>query len=274
MLRACHRDTCKPGVATQRPHLRANFRARPRASPPTSCSWPRRSAGHLARIGARTLDEVIGRVELLRQRATGDARADAFDLHRLITAPVDAGGAPALRGARRSAGPAVAARRPAAGRRLPPDLGRRRRRARRTPSPTPTAPSAPRSPGAVALEYGTQAPRGSRPWCASPGTRRAELRRLPRPGRRARPHRRGQRLRRQGHGRRPHRRSDRRPTTPAPTRSPPSPCAPRCSPATRASTAPPAASCSWPAPWASASRCATRARWPWSRRRATTAAST
>ena len=25
MLRACHRDTCKPGVATQRPHLRANF---------------------------------------------------------------------------------------------------------------------------------------------------------------------------------------------------------------------------------------------------------
>ena len=29
MLRACHRDTCKPGVATQRPHLRANFTGTP-----------------------------------------------------------------------------------------------------------------------------------------------------------------------------------------------------------------------------------------------------
>ncbi len=29
MLRSCHRDTCKPGVATQRPNLRANFTGTP-----------------------------------------------------------------------------------------------------------------------------------------------------------------------------------------------------------------------------------------------------
>jgi glutamate synthase domain-containing protein 2 len=43
MLRACHRDTCKPGIATQRPNLRANFTGTPEASPPSCSSWPRRS---------------------------------------------------------------------------------------------------------------------------------------------------------------------------------------------------------------------------------------
>jgi glutamate synthase domain-containing protein 3 len=46
----------------------------------------------LARIGARSLDEVIGRVELLAQRTTGNERADAFDLAPLLRSPsADAG---------------------------------------------------------------------------------------------------------------------------------------------------------------------------------------
>jgi glutamate synthase domain-containing protein 2/glutamate synthase domain-containing protein 1/glutamate synthase domain-containing protein 3 len=89
MLRACHRDTCKPGVATQRPHLRANFTGTPEGVAAYFLFVAEEVRRHLARLGARTLDEVIGRVDLLRQRVTGDARVDSFDLSPLIEAPSD-----------------------------------------------------------------------------------------------------------------------------------------------------------------------------------------
>jgi glutamate synthase (ferredoxin) len=43
----------------------------------------------LASLGLRTLDEAIGRVEHLRQKATGDERADAHDLSPLLRVPDD-----------------------------------------------------------------------------------------------------------------------------------------------------------------------------------------
>ena len=89
MLRACHRDTCKPGVATQRPNLRANFTGTPEGVAAYFLFVAEDVRRHLARLGARTLDEVIGRVELLRPRATGDRRTDSFDLSPLVGAPDD-----------------------------------------------------------------------------------------------------------------------------------------------------------------------------------------
>jgi len=88
MLRACHRDTCKPGVATQRPHLRANFTGTPEGVAAYFMFVAEHVRRLLASLGARSLDEVIGRVELLQPRRTGDTRADAFDLTPLITPPV------------------------------------------------------------------------------------------------------------------------------------------------------------------------------------------
>jgi glutamate synthase (ferredoxin) len=87
MLRACHRDTCKPGIATQRPHLRANFTGSPEGVAAYLMFVADEVRAHLAQLGYRTLDEIIGRVELLRQRTTGDARADAFDLAPLLQPP-------------------------------------------------------------------------------------------------------------------------------------------------------------------------------------------
>jgi glutamate synthase (ferredoxin) len=89
MLRACHRDTCKPGVATQRPHLRANFTGTPEGVAAYMLYVAEEVRGYLALLGLRTMDEAIGRVELLRQRVTGDARADAMELSRLLRAPAD-----------------------------------------------------------------------------------------------------------------------------------------------------------------------------------------
>jgi glutamate synthase (ferredoxin) len=87
MLRACHRDTCKPGVATQRPHLRANFTGTPEGVAAYFVFVAEEVRRHLAAMGARSVDEVIGRVELLSQRRAGDERTDAFDLSGLLAVP-------------------------------------------------------------------------------------------------------------------------------------------------------------------------------------------
>jgi glutamate synthase (ferredoxin) len=87
MLRACHRDTCKPGVATQRPHLRANFTGTPEGVAAYFLYVAEEVRGYLAQLGLRTLDEAIGQVDLLRQADTDDPRADALDLGPLIAPP-------------------------------------------------------------------------------------------------------------------------------------------------------------------------------------------
>jgi glutamate synthase (ferredoxin) len=87
MLRACHKDTCKPGVATQRPHLRANFTGSPEGVAAYLLFVAEDVRHHLARIGARSVEEVIGRVDLLQQRRTGDRRIDSFDLAEVIAPP-------------------------------------------------------------------------------------------------------------------------------------------------------------------------------------------
>ena len=87
MLRACHRDTCKPGVATQRPHLRANFTGTPEGVAAYFLFVAEEVRGYLAQLGLRSLDEAVGRVDLLRQRETGNPRADAMDLSPLLAEP-------------------------------------------------------------------------------------------------------------------------------------------------------------------------------------------
>jgi glutamate synthase (ferredoxin) len=90
MLRACHRDTCKPGVATQRPHLRANFTGTPEGVAAYFLFMAEEVRTYLAELGLRSLDEAIGRVDLLRQRRTGNPRADVMDLSPLLEPPADA----------------------------------------------------------------------------------------------------------------------------------------------------------------------------------------
>jgi glutamate synthase domain-containing protein 3 len=93
MLRACHRDTCKPGVATQRPNLRANFTGTPEGVARYFTFVADDVRRRLAALGARSLDELIGRVELVSQRVTGDDRVDSFDLTWLLTPPDQGSGA-------------------------------------------------------------------------------------------------------------------------------------------------------------------------------------
>ncbi len=89
MVRACHRDTCPTGVATQRPNLRAKFVGTPEGVATYMVFMAEEVRSLLAGLGFRSLDEAIGRGEYLRQRTTGDANADAIDLGPLLRPPTD-----------------------------------------------------------------------------------------------------------------------------------------------------------------------------------------
>jgi glutamate synthase (ferredoxin) len=92
LLRACHRDTCTTGIATQRPHLRAKFIGTPEGVAAYLMFVAEEVRGHLASLGLRSVDEAVGRVECLGQRILGDARADSVDLSPLLRPPADPDG--------------------------------------------------------------------------------------------------------------------------------------------------------------------------------------
>src|SRR5438094_4449817 len=84
MARQCHLNTCPTGIATQREDLRAKFEGRPEHVVNHLFLLAGEVREHLARLGARSLDEVVGRVELLEQ--VEGARLDLS----FVLAPTDA----------------------------------------------------------------------------------------------------------------------------------------------------------------------------------------
>jgi glutamate synthase (NADPH/NADH) large chain/glutamate synthase (ferredoxin) len=66
MFRVCHLNTCPVGVATQREDLRAKFRGKPENVIHFFNAVAEDVRAILAKLGKRSLDEVVGRTELLR----------------------------------------------------------------------------------------------------------------------------------------------------------------------------------------------------------------
>src|SRR4029453_13010286 len=90
MVRTCHQDNCPVGIATQRPDLRAKFAGTPEMVMRYLEYVAREVREVLAGLGLRSLDEAIGRVDLLRQRRDVSGHAARLDLAPLLEA-----GAPA-----------------------------------------------------------------------------------------------------------------------------------------------------------------------------------
>ena len=65
MARQCHLNTCPTGIATQREDLRAKFTGRPEHVINYLFLIAEEVREHLSRLGARSLQDVVGRVELL-----------------------------------------------------------------------------------------------------------------------------------------------------------------------------------------------------------------
>ncbi len=89
MARACHLNTCPVGIATQRPDLRAKFDATPEQVMAFMLYVAQEVREILAALGLTSLDEAIGRVDLLRQvRPEARPGGPQVDLSRLlISAP-------------------------------------------------------------------------------------------------------------------------------------------------------------------------------------------
>ena len=89
MVRTCHRNTCPVGIATQDPKLRAKFAGTPEMVARYLLLVAEEARLLLASLGLRSIEEAIGRTDLLRQRTTGDHRADSLDLAFLLNEDLD-----------------------------------------------------------------------------------------------------------------------------------------------------------------------------------------
>lgn len=89
MVRQCHSNTCPVGVCVQDERLRAKFTGTPEKVINLMTFIAEEVREILARLGCRSLDEVIGRTELLRQVNRGAEHLDDLDLNPIL-AKVDA----------------------------------------------------------------------------------------------------------------------------------------------------------------------------------------
>ena len=89
MVRQCHSNTCPVGVCTQDERLRAKFTGSPEKVINLMTFIAEEVRDILARLGVRSLDDVIGRTELLRQVSRGAEHLDDLDLNPIL-AKVDA----------------------------------------------------------------------------------------------------------------------------------------------------------------------------------------
>ena len=90
MMRVCNLDTCPVGVATQNPELRKNFRGKPEYVINFMRFIAQNLREYMAKLGVRTIDELVGRTDLLKVKEvpTSD-RAATLDLSQILQNPYE-----------------------------------------------------------------------------------------------------------------------------------------------------------------------------------------
>ncbi|EEW23807.1 glutamate synthase large subunit [Rhodobacter ferrooxidans] len=84
MVRQCQSNTCPVGVCTQDPALRAKFAGSADKVVNLITFYAQEVREILASIGARSMDEIIGRADLLSQISRGSENLDDLDLNPLL----------------------------------------------------------------------------------------------------------------------------------------------------------------------------------------------
>jgi glutamate synthase (NADPH/NADH) large chain len=88
MMRVCHLDTCPVGIATQQPALRAKFNGKPEFVETFFEYIAQEVREHLAALGLRSLEEAVGRVDLLdTEGAIAHWKAAGLDLSSVLAEP-------------------------------------------------------------------------------------------------------------------------------------------------------------------------------------------
>jgi len=93
MVRQCHSNTCPVGVCTQNSDLRGKFTGTPEKVVNLMTFLAEEVRDVLGELGFSSLDDVIGRTDLLQQVSRGSAHLDDLDLNPLLVQP-DSGGLP------------------------------------------------------------------------------------------------------------------------------------------------------------------------------------
>lgn len=86
MMRVCNLDTCPVGVATQNPELRKNFKGKPEYVETFMRFIAQELREYMAKLGVRTIHELVGRYDLLKKRELPESekRARSIDLSALL----------------------------------------------------------------------------------------------------------------------------------------------------------------------------------------------
>jgi glutamate synthase (ferredoxin) len=88
MMRVCHLNTCPVGVATQDPVLRERFAGKPEHVVNFMRFIAQDVREHMAQLGFRTLEEMVGRVDRLAPRQAIDHwKAKGFDFSNILYQP-------------------------------------------------------------------------------------------------------------------------------------------------------------------------------------------
>ncbi|MCC8127496.1 MAG: glutamate synthase large subunit [Clostridiales bacterium] len=90
MMRVCNLDTCPVGVATQNPELRKRFKGKPEYVVNFMHFIAQEMREYMAKLGVRTIDELVGRTDLLKRKENIDtARAAKVDLSSILGNPYE-----------------------------------------------------------------------------------------------------------------------------------------------------------------------------------------
>ncbi len=84
MMRVCHLDTCPFGVATQNPELRKRFSGKPEYVIHFMQFVAQELREYMAKLGVRTVDELVGRTDLLRKRDDLTEQENKVDVSLLL----------------------------------------------------------------------------------------------------------------------------------------------------------------------------------------------
>lgn len=87
MMRVCNLDTCPVGVATQNPELRKRFKGKPEYVVNFMKFIAQELREYMAKLGIRTVDELVGRVDLLKVKdGVSEGKADEVCLLKILNA--------------------------------------------------------------------------------------------------------------------------------------------------------------------------------------------
>ncbi len=87
MMRVCNLDTCPVGVATQNPELRRRFQGKPEYVENFMRFIAQELREYMAKLGIRTVNELVGRTDLLKVSEEAKKKNASVDLSAILSNP-------------------------------------------------------------------------------------------------------------------------------------------------------------------------------------------